>query len=136
MLLRNCCIFAVPWLEFFGYGAYLWNVCWLLGSSEMLKVVTCVEIHAFSQDLGNFNPEDCPILKAPMNNQKQRQSFLLLNTLQITIDPKKTTCPAAENENHAEHSRLPLARIIDLARFTLLPLAPELLDALDSGKRP
>ena len=27
---RNCCIFAVPWLEFFGYGAYLWNVMWIL----------------------------------------------------------------------------------------------------------
>jgi len=25
----NCCIFAVPWLEFFGYGAYLWNVMWI-----------------------------------------------------------------------------------------------------------
>lgn len=26
----NCCVFAVPWLEFFGYGAYLWNVFWIL----------------------------------------------------------------------------------------------------------
>ena len=30
---RNCCFFAVPWLEFFGYGSYLWNIMWLLGRS-------------------------------------------------------------------------------------------------------
>ena len=28
---RNCCFFAVPWLEFFGYGSYLWNIMWPLG---------------------------------------------------------------------------------------------------------
>lgn len=26
----NCCVFAVPWLEFFGYASLLWNITWLL----------------------------------------------------------------------------------------------------------
>lgn len=30
MCFLNCCFFAVPWLEFFGYGSYLWNIMWLL----------------------------------------------------------------------------------------------------------
>jgi len=30
MCFLNCCVVAVPWLEFFGYGSYLWNIMWLL----------------------------------------------------------------------------------------------------------
>ncbi|CAJ1407656.1 unnamed protein product [Effrenium voratum] len=26
----NCCIVAVPWLEFWGYASYIWNVMWIL----------------------------------------------------------------------------------------------------------
>merc|ERR1719282_931069 len=30
MCFLNCCNFAVPWLELFGYGSLLWNIMWLI----------------------------------------------------------------------------------------------------------